>query len=146
LLDDPPGDPADLVHTAEKYVTKRKGEAMYVLGAALLRAGRLDEAVHRFEESLAIEREWPSAGMNAYGLALAHHRLGHRDEARRWLERAETWLNRLDRTYAVESPVNLSGQPQVPVTFAFWVYAQLLRREAAGPILDAAFPADPFAR
>jgi tetratricopeptide (TPR) repeat protein len=146
LLDDPPGDPADLVHTAEKYVTKSKGAAMYVLGAALLRADRLDEAVHRFEESLAVEREWPNAGMNAYGLALAHHRLGHPDEARRWLERAESWLNRLDRTYAVEAPGILSGQPQVPVSFEFWVYAQLLRREAAGPILDASFPADPLSR
>jgi tetratricopeptide (TPR) repeat protein len=145
LLDDPPLDPADLVHRAEKYVTKNKGAAMYVLGWALLRAGRLDEAIRRFEESLAVQREWANSGMNAYGLALAHHRLGHPEEARRWLERAEAWLDRLDRTYAVEAPGDLSGQPQVSVSFEFWVYAQLLRHEAAGPILDASFPADPFA-
>ena len=36
LLDDPPLDPADLVHKAEKYLTKNKGAAMYVSGAALL--------------------------------------------------------------------------------------------------------------
>jgi tetratricopeptide (TPR) repeat protein len=63
---------------------------MYVLGAALLRANRLGDAIHRFEESLAIEREWPSAGMNVYGLALAHHRQNHHDEAKRWLFKAES--------------------------------------------------------
>jgi hypothetical protein len=92
------------------------------------------------------ERDWPRSGLNAYGLALAHHRLGHTDEARRWLDRAESWLNRLDRAYAAEAPGILSGQPQVPVSFEFWVYAQVLRREAAGLILDASFPSDPFAR
>jgi tetratricopeptide (TPR) repeat protein len=146
LFDDPPGDPADLVQRALKYVTKNKGAASYVLGMALLRAGRLEEARLRFQESLAVQRDWMNHGLNAYGLALAHHRLGHSDEARRWLERAESWLNRLDRTYAVEGPAILSGQPQAPVTFEFWVYAQVVRREAAGPILDASFPTDPFAR
>jgi tetratricopeptide (TPR) repeat protein len=145
LLDDPPPDPADLIHRAEKYVTNNKGAARYVLGWALLRAGRFEEAIRRFEESLAVQRDWPSAEMNAYGLALAHHRLGHREEARRWLERAEAWLDRLDRIYAVEVPRDLSGQPEVSVPFVHWVYAQVLRREAAGPILDSSFPADPFA-
>jgi tetratricopeptide (TPR) repeat protein len=145
LLDDPPGDPADLVRRALKYVTKNKGAASYVLGMALLRAGRLEDAASRFEESLAVQRDWMNHGLNTYGLALAHLRLGHPDEARRWLERAESWLNRLDKTYAVEAQAILSGQPQAPVTFEFWVYAQVLRREAAGPILDAIFPAHPFA-
>jgi tetratricopeptide (TPR) repeat protein len=144
LLDDPPPDPADLVHRAEKYVTSNKGAAMYVRGWALLRAGRLDEAIRRFEESLTVQRDWPNSGMNAYGLALAHHRLGHPEEARRWLERAEAWLDRLDRTYAAGAPRVLSGQPEVSVPFELWVYAQVLRREAAGPILDASFPANPF--
>jgi WD40 repeat protein/serine/threonine protein kinase len=146
LLDDPAVDPADLVRTAEGYTTQSQGEAKSVLGAVLLRAGRLDEAVRRFEESLAVEHDWPLSGLNDYGLALAHHRLGHADQARQWFDRAESWLNRLDRTYASEAPGTLTGQPQVAVTFEFWVYAQVLRREAAGPILDAAFPADPFVR
>ena len=107
---------------------------------------RLDEAVRRFEQSLAVQPDWHNHGLNAYGLALAHHRLGHPDEARRWLDIAEHWLDRLDRTYAVEAPGILTGQPRVAVSFEFWVYAQVLRREAAGPILDATFPTDPFAR
>jgi WD40 repeat protein/tetratricopeptide (TPR) repeat protein len=146
LLDDPPVDPADLVRRAAGYVTNSQGEGKYVLGAALLRVGRLEEAVHRFEESLVLERDWPRSGLNAYGLALAHHRLGHTDEARRWLDRAERWLINLDTTYAVQAPGILSGQPQTPVSFEFWVYAQVLRREAAGPILDETFPINPFLR
>jgi hypothetical protein len=146
LLDDSPVDPADLVRRAAGYVTKSQGEGKYVLGAALLRAGRLEEAVYRFEESLVFERDWPRSGLDAYGLALAHHRLGHTYEARRWLDRAERWLINLDTTYGVEAPGILSGQPQTPVSFEFWVYAQVMRREAAGPILDESFPIDPFAR
>jgi tetratricopeptide (TPR) repeat protein len=145
LLDDPAVDPADLLRRAEKYSTSSVGENKYVLGAALLRAGRLEEAVHRFEESLVLDRDWPSSGLNAYGLAMAHQRLGQPDEARRSLDRAERWLNKLDATYAVEAPGILSGQPPVPVSFEFWVYAQVVRREAAGTILDASFPANPFA-
>jgi hypothetical protein len=146
LLENSPDDPIDLVRRAERYLTKSPGEGRYVLGATFLRAGRLDEAVSQFEESLAVERDWPLSGLNAYGLAIAHHRLGHPDQARGWLDRAEPWLRRLDRTYSEEAPMIRTGQPPVAVPFEFWVYAQVLRREAAGPILDAAFPADPFAR
>ena len=146
LLDDPPPDAVGLVRRAEGYVAKSVGEGRHVLGAALLRAGRPGEAIARFEQSLEAQPDWPGHGLNAYCLALAHRRLDHPDEARRWLDRAERWLSALDRTYAADAPGVLTGQPQVPLTFEFWVYAQLLRREAAGPILDAAFPADPFAR
>jgi tetratricopeptide (TPR) repeat protein len=146
LLDDPPVDPVDLVRRAEKYITSHPGAGKYVLGAALLRAGRLDEAIPQFEASLAVEPGWSNSGMNAYGLALSHHRLRHPKQAREWLDRAESWLNRLDRTYAADAPGVLTGQPQVPVTFEYWVYAQVLHREAAGAILDASFPSDPFAQ
>ena len=131
--------------SGNKFVPKSEGEEGYVVGAALLRVGRLDKAVRRFDRSRALEPDWPKHGLNAYALALAHHRLGHPDDARRWLDIAEGWLDRLDRIYKAEAPRVLTGQPSVPVTSEFWVYAQVLRREAAGPILDTSFPADPFA-
>jgi hypothetical protein len=59
------------------------------LSAALLSAGRLDKAVSRFEQSLAVESDWANHGLNAYALALAHHRLGNLAPARRWLDIAE---------------------------------------------------------
>jgi hypothetical protein len=143
LLDDPPLDPADLVHRAETYVADSKGEGAYVVGAALLSAGRLDEAVRRFHESLAIEPEWAMRCLNAYGLALAHHRLGHPDDARRWLDRAQHWLTKYERDCATSTSGDLLlYEPN----FGSWVYAQVVRRDAAGPVLDASFPTDPFAR
>jgi hypothetical protein len=61
---------------------------------------------------------------------MAHHRLGHRDEARRWLDRFR------------------HHQPSADV-IQFWseVEIRLLRSEAEAVVLyDPVFPADPFAR
>jgi hypothetical protein len=61
-------------------------------------------------------------------LAMAHHRLGHHDEARRWLDRFRNRRPNLD--------------PRV-----FWheLEIRLLRAEAEALILyDPIFPADPF--
>jgi tetratricopeptide (TPR) repeat protein len=143
LLDDPPLDPTDIVHRAERHVGESKGEGAYVVGATLLRVGRLDDAVRRFEESLAIEPEWDLRSLNAYGLALAYHRLGHPDNARRWLNRAEHWLAEYERKCATSTWGDLRLHEP---TFGSWVYAQVIRREAAGRILDESFPTDPFAR
>jgi hypothetical protein len=63
-------------------------------------------------------------------LAMAHLRLGHRDEARRWLDR-----------FRARQPVGDASR--------FWdeLEIRLLRSEAEAVVLyDPAFPADPFAR
>jgi hypothetical protein len=63
-------------------------------------------------------------------LAMAHHRLGHRDEARRWLEK-------------------LQDRPSVADSADFWneLEVRLLRSEAEAVVLyDPAFPDNPFAR
>ena len=62
-------------------------------------------------------------------LAMAHHRLGHRDRARRYLERLR------------------SRQPSTDPN-QFWneVEIRLLKSEAEATVLyDPIFPADPFA-
>jgi hypothetical protein len=61
---------------------------------------------------------------------MAHHRLGHPDEARRWLDRLR------------------NRQPSADST-RFWdeLEVRLLRSEAEALVLyDPAFPDDPFAR
>ena len=60
---------------------------------------------------------------------MAHHRLGHRDEARRWLDRLR------------------EHQPSTdPAQFWQDLAVRLLRSEAEAVILhDPAFPDDPFA-
>jgi hypothetical protein len=61
-------------------------------------------------------------------LALAHHRLGHADQAMSWLARAE----------------QADGE-----SIKFWwdrTEFRQLRREAQAVLRDAIVPADPFAR
>jgi hypothetical protein len=62
---------------------------------------------------------------------MAHYRLGHREEARRWLDRLREY------------------QPSLMDPARFWdeLEVRLLRSEAEAVILyDPVFPDDPFAR
>jgi Flp pilus assembly protein TadD len=56
-------------------------------GAALLRAGKADAALARLNQAAELDGKGGTP-MNALFLALAHQRLGHENEARRWLARA----------------------------------------------------------
>jgi hypothetical protein len=98
------------------------------LGAALYRAGRLQEAISRLEEGIRL-RGGGSFPQDWTFLALAHHQLRHHSEAHAWLDRLRTYR-------ANENPD------------AFWneLEIRLLRREAEAVILhDPIFPSDPFA-
>jgi WD40 repeat protein/class 3 adenylate cyclase len=65
-----------------------RSEVLNTLGAALYRAGRYEAAIRRLNESIRI-RGGASVPKQSLFLAMAHHRLGHRSEARRWLDRLE---------------------------------------------------------
>ena len=100
---------------------------MITLGAALYRAGRFDEAIRRLEESIQLPNSESRQEYSAF-LAMAHHRLGHRDEARHWLDRLQGYQPDSDRGFWTELEI------------------RLLRSEAEAVILyDPIFPADPFA-
>jgi tetratricopeptide (TPR) repeat protein len=64
----------------------QKKWGLLTLGAALYRAGRTDEAIARLNESVkasggvVVPESWAL-------LAMAHHKKGNGDEARRWLEK-----------------------------------------------------------
>jgi WD40 repeat protein/tetratricopeptide (TPR) repeat protein len=99
------------------------------LGAALYRAGRYAEAIRRLEEGIE-RRGGTSLPEDAPFLAMAHHRPGHPDEARSWLDKLRHYQP--------------SGRPD-----RFWddLTIRLLRGEAEAVILDdPEFPDDPFAR
>ena len=103
LLDDTP--PIRLISSTGPRTSSRKTKARKpTWWAQPSSLGRLDEAARRFEQSLAVQPDWPNHGLNAYGLALAHHRLGHPALARHWLDVADRWLERLDKIYAIEAP------------------------------------------
>jgi hypothetical protein len=65
------------------------------LGAALCRARRFEEAIARQEERIKL-RSGASEPIDWPFMAMAHHRLGHREEARRWLDRLSCRQPRTD--------------------------------------------------
>ena len=111
----------------------------YVFGLAEFRAGRYEGAIEHLRESLKIGDGWVASPLNYPVLAMAHNRLGHGDEARLWLEMARG--RRSDGAHGLKLEEGLSSS-------AIWwdrVEFQLLLREADAMVLDAGFPADPFA-
>jgi tetratricopeptide (TPR) repeat protein/tRNA A-37 threonylcarbamoyl transferase component Bud32 len=112
----------------EVYPATVKGAVLNTLGATLYRAGRLEDAIRRLEEGIklrnreSLPQDWPF-------LSMAHLRLGHRDEARQWLDRLRTREPNTD-----------------PDEFWNELEIRLLCSEAEAVILyDPIFPADPFA-
>ncbi len=101
--------------------------ALNTLGAVLYRVGRFEDAIRRLEEAIK-SRNGAEAPLAWPFLAMAHHRLGHREEARRWLDRFQGYEPSKDHN-------------------RFWTEMQIrmLRSEAEAVILyDPIFPANPF--
>jgi tetratricopeptide (TPR) repeat protein len=70
------------------------------LGAVLYRAGQFDEALAQLNEAELQQRDPSRAGTHSpaytwYFLAMTHDRLGHRDEAHKWYEKAAAWTNKI---------------------------------------------------
>ncbi|HEV3260827.1 MAG TPA: protein kinase, partial [Gemmataceae bacterium] len=67
---------------------------LHTLGLAEYRAGRFDQAIQQLQKSMDTDPRWPGQVVNWLVLAMAHHRLGHADEARRWLDKADQWIKK----------------------------------------------------
>ena len=61
-------------------------------GVLLYRAARYADAVTTLEQSLTAGKG-QFDGFDLFFLAMAHHRLGHQEEAQRCLDRAVTWMS-----------------------------------------------------
>jgi acyl-homoserine lactone acylase PvdQ len=96
-----------------------------ILGAALYRAGRFEEAAHRLAEVDAVSKlttsKRTSIVYNWIFRAMAHHRLGHTAEASVWLEKA---VQELDK------PSPKAAQDPASNTWNRRLTSRLLRREA----------------
>jgi WD40 repeat protein len=120
--------PVRLAEFAVKNVDEaRKADYLNTLGAAMYRAGHIEEAIRCLEEGIR-KRGGEGSPEDWVFLALAHHRLGHRAESRRWLDRLRD-PRTSERTRRWEDELEI----------------QVLHSEAEAVILyDPIFPADPF--
>jgi hypothetical protein len=114
------------------------GSNQRALSAALFRAGRLEEALQRFEQA---HKGFQPQAWDFLFLAMIHSGLGHGDQARRLLDQADQWTAAADKM-----PVGTENDvPRWPSLFARPVVLPL-RREAESFIkANSSFPADPFA-
>jgi tetratricopeptide (TPR) repeat protein len=93
-------------------------------GALAYRAGRYQEAMSLFEQSLKADAKSGRAVLNWLWLALANQRLGKTEEARRWLGKAQAWLDQ----YRDGMPAR--AEEELGLHFHNWLEAHVLRREA----------------
>jgi len=84
---DDPDTPVRLAETAVKHSADSTSAPFYLttLGAVLFRAGQFEEAIRRLEQRAQVRGGKSPPEVWAFQ-AMVHHRLGHRDEALRWLE------------------------------------------------------------
>jgi WD40 repeat protein/serine/threonine protein kinase/tetratricopeptide (TPR) repeat protein len=90
------------------------------LGMAHYRAGKFDQALVHIEEALKLG-EWY---LFYPALAMTHHQLGHADEARQWLDKANAHFRHV--TEASPQPVKATKEPY----WQDWAYFEVLRLEA----------------
>jgi hypothetical protein len=121
-----------------------KSDVLNTLGAALYRAGRFEEAIRRLNESSKTRGDEGVPKGFAF-LAMAHHRLGHRNESKRWLDKLRDYQTHQVSKYSwddleirilhreAESLI-LGGRPAASPT------------ADPAPIKNATAPADPVAR
>ena len=64
----------------------------HVLGLARYRAGRFRDADAGLRASLDLHPAWDGNILDWLVIAMAQKQLGRPDEARHWLERAESWV------------------------------------------------------
>jgi WD40 repeat protein len=131
LVPDAVADREAPLHLAEDALARwsegEKSDVLDTLGATLYRSGRFEEAIRRLNES-SQARGGEGVPKEFAFLALAHHRLGHRDESKRWLDKL--------RDYQTHQ-----------VTNDLWddLEIDILRREAESLILGSRPAASPTA-
>ena len=99
LAPDAPADWPTVIALAEQAAESDPKSLMFVttVGAVLYRAGRLEEAIQRLAQADALVKDPPDPNLEyspAYAwffLAMAHHRLGHSEDSKQWLDKAVAW-------------------------------------------------------
>jgi tetratricopeptide (TPR) repeat protein len=134
LAPDAVGDALLPARLAEKELkdSAREHWSLTEQGALAYRAGRFQQAVPFFEQSLQADPRPGRAVLNWLWLALAQQRLGKAEEARRWLNKAQAWLDQ----YRDGMPARAEGE--FGLHLHNWLEAHVLRREAEALIQSEA--------
>jgi tetratricopeptide (TPR) repeat protein len=103
-------------------------------GALAYRAGRFEESLSLFEQSLKADSHPGRAVVNWVWLALAQQRLGKTEEARRWLAKAQTWLDQY------RDGIPPRAEQELGLHLHNWLEANVLRREAEALIQSERVP------
>jgi serine/threonine protein kinase len=106
-----------------KYASMYYAANLYVAGWAHLRAGNLEKAIQRLEQSN--DAEWFGRGIAYPLIAIAHHRAGRAENAVKSFEQSQALLDRLLN----ESVSRQSGAPMIP--WIDWIEFLLNHREAS---------------
>ena len=106
LAPDAVADFTNVVSRAEHAVQNGPESVSYrtTLGAILYRAGRLEEAVKRLTEADKLAEQPDAAAKSSpaytwYFLAMAHHKLGDDEEAKKWFQKANEWTDKVMRDH-----------------------------------------------
>ncbi len=126
LAPDSVADPSLPGRLAERELKGSDGQfwSLTEQGALAYRDGRYREAVPLFERSLEGDSKPGRALVNWLWLALTHQRLGKSEEARRWLEKSQRWLDQ----YRDGMPAR--AEEELELHFHNWLEAHVPRREA----------------
>ena len=116
--------PAGRLAEKELQASARAFWSLTEQGALAYRAGRFHQTLPLFEQSLQAEHKSGRAVVNWLWLALTSQRLGKAEEARRWLEKAQAWLDR----YPDGMPAG--AEKESGLHYHNWLEAHVLRREA----------------
>jgi WD40 repeat protein len=113
-------DPGKVVALAEKALKDWQGDPTFrnTLGVALYRAGRYSEAIAELDQAVALGHG--GGVFDWIFLAMAHQRLGHQEEAQKWLAKTRDLLNPKSGT----SPLRWDERAEL----------QLIRKEAEDPM------------
>ncbi len=107
------------------YANMYYGANLYIAGWAHLRAGNLEKAIQRLEESSSEENHWFGRGIGYPLLAIAYHELGRSEDALRSFEQSQILLER----WLDESVRQSKGSPSIP--WVDWIEFLINHRQAS---------------
>jgi WD40 repeat protein/serine/threonine protein kinase/tetratricopeptide (TPR) repeat protein len=127
-------DPDRIVSLAEELLARSSRDHWHVnqLGVALFRAGRFEAAVTRLTEAAALSGHPYRTKMlyTWFYLAMAHHRLGHAEQARRWFDQAAQGTDEALKSLAEPPAKSGNTDGAIPANWNRRLTLELLRREA----------------